>query len=419
MPIVSPIVGSDRYFVQSGRDKIPAAGNDPAILFTHGDGPHVFDNTGRRYLDYICGIGPVVLGHADEEFNARLSESLKLGLSLPGYGLAHSHLSERYEELQPGKRVVSLFKTSSEAVTAAIRCAMMMTGRSQIIRCGFLGWHDHLIYNSPNWHEPLNSTKRQQLTYLHGFRGVSHEESVYNWLDLSLESLGVILDETGDRVAAFAVDIYQLAFMSAETLQRAAALCRDKGIVIIFDETKTSGRTSPVGYLGQCPVQPDFVVLGKAIGNGAPISVLLGDDTHTDLYRAARIGGTHSKDLFSVNAAAHVMDIMRDRDGYNRLKHAGAAFCATFNAAATRTGAGSLVTARSLFDGTLFDLHWHQNFINNIDGRIALISALRLQGVLLLHAHCSFVTLSHLELDQSLVEEAIVKALTDWLRSFS
>lgn len=413
------MVGSDRYFVHCGRDQVTAWNDDPAILFTHGDGPIVFDADGGRYIDYICGIGPVVLGHADEEFNTRLSESLRSGLSLPGYGRAHGLLAERFEQAQPGKRVVSLFKTSSEAVTAAIRCATMMTGRSQVIRCGFLGWHDHLIFNSPNWHEPLHSSKRYQLSYKKGFRGVSGADSVHNWLDLSIESLIAILDAAGDLAAAFAIDIYQLAFMSADTLKTAVTLCRQKGIAIVFDETKTSGRTSPVGYLKDFPLDPDFIILGKAIGNGAPISVLLGDDAHAGIYRAARIGGTHSKDLFSVSAASHVMDIMADRDGYKGLMRAGTAFCEVFNAAATATGAACIVKAVPLFDGTILDLHWSQEFIDRTETRIALVAALRSEGVLILHAHCSFVSASHLNLDPQLVEVRLTKALASWLQTLS
>jgi glutamate-1-semialdehyde 2,1-aminomutase len=61
--------------------------------------------------------------------------------------------------------------------------------------------------------------------------------------------------------------------------------------------SKTAGRKSPVDYVRDFAVQPDFVVLGKAIGNGAPLSVLMGDRSHLEVYGNARSGGTHSNGL--------------------------------------------------------------------------------------------------------------------------
>ena len=413
----SPLTGSDRYFETSGRTLLPDQDSGPPIHFTHGKGPLVYDGANRAYIDYICGSGPVILGHGDDEFTRKLSESIVLGLSLPGYGQAHQELSEKLEHEQPGKRVVSLFKTGSEAVTAAVRCAMMITGRKQLVRCGRLGWHDHLIYNSPNWHETHHSLRRHHHDHLYGYRGVGGDESVHNWIDLDLDSLSSILHANAGKIAAIAVDIYQLSFMTEAVLLEAIRLCRKHDIVVIFDETNTSGRTSPVGFLRDFANQPDFIILGKAIGNGAPISVLLGDEWYGRIYHRARIGGTHSKELFSVFAAIHVMDIMRERNGYHWLGVAGRKFCKIFNGVARDIRVHDAVRADPVFAGTLFDLRWSSDFIDSRHNRSLLLSTLRDAGILLLDGHCSFVNLAHFELNGDLLAEKISSALTNWKNS--
>ena len=169
MNTLSPIAGADRYFDESGAP----------ILFSHGQGPKIFDSDGKDYYDYVCGTGPVVLGHADTEFNRRIAKSLDRGLCFPGYGQPHQELAERFESFEPKKNVVSFFKSSSEAMTSALRCAMLETGRSGLLRCGFLGWHDPLIAKTPFWHEQLDSDRRRENRYTEGFRGVSGSESVF------------------------------------------------------------------------------------------------------------------------------------------------------------------------------------------------------------------------------------------------
>jgi glutamate-1-semialdehyde 2,1-aminomutase len=386
-------------------------------MFTRGKGAEIFDEDGKSYIDYVCGVGPVVLGHADPEFNARVTQSLGAGLAFPGYGRPHAKLAERYEREQPGKRVVSFFKTSSEAMTAAIRCAMMMTGRAQLLRCGFLGWHDSLLYNTPNWHEQLDSNKRILTAHHHGFRGVRGEEAVHNWSDLSIDSLQLLLSEHGRSMAVFALDIYQCELMDLDVFRTSIKLCRQHGLIIIFDETKTAGRRSAVGYLSKFDEPADFIVLGKAIGNGAPLSVLLGDEDHLAIYRQARIGGTHSKDLFSISAAGHVIDLMKERGGYQALYLAGLHYCRAFNEAAAAARVSFAVKAVPLFDGALVDFHWSAEFVNQHELRALLIRRLREQGILVLHGHCSFVTVSHCDISVATLGEKMFRALRVWSRS--
>ena len=402
--IPSPLVGSDRYYLSEHE----------SLEFSYAKNFEVFDQHGNAYTDFVCGMGPVILGHAHSKFNDELTRVIAKGLSFPGYGSAHTDLSECIETYQPNMRVVSLFKTSSEAVTAAIRCAMIKTNRKHIIRCGFLGWHDVQIFSTPSWHEPLESPKRNALRFLEGFRGVTESESVHNWEDLNLSSLEILLSKYGDNTAAFAIDIYQLAFMDEATFSSAVNLCKKYGIQIIYDETKTAGRLCPVGYLQNFPIQPDYYILGKAIANGMPLSILLGDDSNIEIYRKARIGGTHTKDVLSASAAKITIDIMHKENGYKTISRIGKNICSAFNVAATAANVHSLVKAQYFFEGALFDIQYGQSLVNDTARRLSLKRSFFNNKILLLDGHCSFVNLAHALMDFDILSERFYKGMVDW-----
>lgn len=403
----SPLVGSDKLFDKNGQQ----------ILFTHGEGYSVFDKNKNEYTDFVLGVGPVILGHSHEVFNAELSKALSRGLSFPGFGMIHSQVSEVFESVYLGYKVVSLFKTSSEAVSASMRCAMLETGRKKIIRCGFLGWHDAQLALSPGWHEKPGSEKRKQLRYTEGMRGVTNEEAVFNWIDGDLHSLKEILCADGSEIALFAIDVYQLAFISEHTMKEAISLCREYGIRILLDETKTAGRTNPGGYLANSDILGDYIVLGKAIGNGLPLAILLGKPDILSVYRESRIGGTHTKEVLSPLAAIMVKDIMEREGGYETLSDTGEKIILTLNSAFKEAEVSNLVRAKPLFCNTLFDLEFSDKVINNFKFRELLKTEFLSNRIILMQGHNSFISLAHCHLDLNDFFHSAYLAAKNWGRS--
>jgi glutamate-1-semialdehyde aminotransferase len=275
---------------------------DRPLVFTHGTGPYVWDQDEQRYIDFVCGYGPVIVGHADEEFNRRLAECLSSGLMMPGYTSFHEEYLGRLLVARPQDRGAP-FKTASEAVTAAFRLAALRTGKAGMVRSGFVGWHDAQIANTPKWHEPLRSPLRQRLRHTEGMRGVGPSEPAFNWLDLRLESLARLLDEHRDAVGCFIFDAYLASFVEPGLVGRAFDMCRAAGCPTVLDETKTGRRISRLGYGHDHGVDADLTVIGKSLANGAPLSVLIGDAKLMALAQLARLSGTFSKEMFAIYAA--------------------------------------------------------------------------------------------------------------------
>jgi len=400
----SPLVGSDRYVSLT----------EEPILFTSGSGYKVYDQNDKEYVDFILGVGPVILGHALPEFNEYLMNALQKGISFPGFGAVHEQVAGLFENVYPEYKVVSLFKTSSEAVTASLRCAMLETGRKKFIRCGFLGWHDSQIAMTPRWHERPGSRGREMLRYQNGMRGVVGDEKVFNWTDGDIDSLKNVLANHGHEIALFGLDVYQLAFIPQDTVMQAIELCRQYGIKILIDETKTAGRVHVGGYLANTTVQADYIVLGKAIANGLPLSILMGKPDLIDVYRAARIGGTHTKETLSPYAAIAVAEIMRRHNGYQILADNCRSVTKTINDAIVQASAGALLRAHSLFGDTMFDLYLGDQVVNDNMARKRLKQLLVAEGVLVMIGHCSFVCLAHQDLEHERLGHAIYTAVRGW-----
>jgi glutamate-1-semialdehyde 2,1-aminomutase len=388
------------------------------IVFTHGRGCHVFDRKGRRFLDCVLGYGPVVLGHADERFTGRVASALGAGIHFPGFSDVHDEYVARLVAASGLTSAVapSFMKTSSEANTAAIRVASLVTGRKGVLRCGFTGWHDSQHAQSPSWHAPPRH--RMPLRNTEGLRGVSGDEQVFNWISLDPADLSALLETNGHRIACFILDAFQFAFVERDLLLHAIAECRRHGILIVLDETKTAGRVSPIGVAGNCEDAWDMLVLGKAIGNGAPLSMLLVKEAFRDAALKAQVGGTHAKELLSVHCALATMDRMQEADGYRTLGDAGSAMADQFNACARQLGLSEVLTLVPVFGGSVLDIRMRDDLYSNASLLRKLQASFLAHGVLLLVGHPFFVSLAH---DGAVDQwrDRFLDAIGDWWNAIS
>lgn len=396
-----------------------AAGGRPA--FTGGAGGYVNDADGRTFTDFVMGYGPVILGHAVEEFNHLVSRGLSHGLMMPGYTVFHDEYLERLLADRPGDRG-AIFKTASEAVAASMRIAALETGRLGVIRCGYIGWHDAQISGTPKWHERLDSPLRRPLRYTENLRGVGPDEPVLNWLDLELASLAALLDEHQGRVGCFVFDAYLASMTTPEVIHAAVALCRRAGVLTVFDETKTGGRISRLGYAHDHRVAVDLIVIGKALANGAPLSIVVGGPELLAHTERSRLSGTFSKEMITMYAAMATLDLMEKpsgshRDGWAALGEVGTRVAATFNEAALLAGVFESVRAEPVLGGGMFEFVYSDGLVGDRDRRSTMVDSFYESGILALEGHPSFVCMAHDAIEDETLLRQAHEALTGWVRT--
>jgi glutamate-1-semialdehyde 2,1-aminomutase len=382
------------------------------IVFSHGKDGFVYDTFNERYYDFILGYGPVIIGHNNDRFNKLLFSFLKYGIHLPSYSIFHYQYGNELFDSLLSSISYSYFKTASEAITAAIRLSTEITGKFQILRCGYIGWHDAQLSDSVSWLENIMSNKRFEIRFKEGFRGVKDSERVLNWNNFDLQNLDNFL--SNNTISCFIFDMFQLSYCGIDTLKKAIEILRNHNVAIILDETKTGGRISELGYTIDNNIDYDMVILGKSLANGAPISILFGKKDIMIYAKKARIGGTFSKELLSIYSALATQKIMRDIDGFNMLKDIGNQLCLSFDNIATDLKISDYVRLTPLFGGSIIDVRYHDSVINKYELRKQLGQIFINNGILLLQGHPSFVCLSHSLIFNSNLEDSIYQSLKEW-----
>ena len=101
-------------------------------------GAHIWDVDGNRYIDYLLGYGPAILGHAHPDVNQAAIAELDRGHCFaPLWSPRQVELTEMLCKVVPGAEAALLLKTGSDATTAAVRLARIATGRDRVLRWGY------------------------------------------------------------------------------------------------------------------------------------------------------------------------------------------------------------------------------------------------------------------------------------------
>jgi glutamate-1-semialdehyde 2,1-aminomutase len=382
------------------------------IIFDRGTRGKVIDTLGNEYIDFILGYGPVIIGHNHPSFSKMVAGYLNKGIHLPGYTSFHDEYVNKLFNKLPESQGVCFFKTASEAITGAMRIAAIYTNNLRVIRCGYIGWHDSQLGLAVCWHEPLNSPLRTQKRFTENMRGVHGTEGVFNWISLELNQLEEMIN--ANKVGAFIIDAYQLVFTDIETIKKAIHLCKQHGIVVIFDETKTGGRYVQTSFAIEHKLDVDMLILGKALANGAPLSLLVGDQEFLRLSQKARITGTYSKELLSLYCAMATLNIMELEDGYNAIYRTGKNIVNAFNQASEQAKTNHDVTAKAFFNGTMFEIMFSPELVKDIKRRSQLIACMADNGILLLGGHPSFICLDHQDINLDVLTTKFYDGLYKW-----
>ena len=118
-----------------------AVGGEPPVL-VRGKGPYVWDDAGRRYVDYVGAFGPLVIGHADHAVVAAIAEAAEAGGPFGVTGRGEIRLAEQIAARMPSIERIRFVNSGTEAAMSALRVARAATGRELVIKFDG-GYHGH------------------------------------------------------------------------------------------------------------------------------------------------------------------------------------------------------------------------------------------------------------------------------------
>lgn len=378
------------------------------LQFSHGLGAYCWTTDGRRYIDLVCGQGPVVLGHAHPGVRDAVIRQLGLGTMLPGPGPEWARLKGKLLRLFPHYEDVLPFKTGSEAVSAAIRLCRAFTQRNVILRVGFHGWHDPLV--SPYVRCHSYDERTYETSWPVGVPHDSYLSTTRVWHGDDPAALVNQVVSVGEKLAAVLIDPVQLRSPAVETVRRLWEITRQLGVLLIFDESKTGLRVHLRGAQHLLGVDPDLTILSKALANGLPLAVVLGKTDILHLAHAARIKGTFNFEMLAISAAVATVETLEAEDGPKTLNRLGGELLDGLSEAIRATGWEDTISA--------IPYQWPcLPYIRFLGEALALkeefFLGLRDRGVLMLRDHMSYVSLALTTEDISTVAAAAADVLRD------
>lgn len=247
-----------------------------AVRFVRGAGAELWDDEGRRYLDFLCGLAVTSLGHAHPAVADALAEQARTLLHVsnlfgtePGDDVARTLDRLLGDEGDAPAPVHQTFfcNSGAEANEAAIKLARKFGGRGRhTVVSAFASFHGRTLTTLHATGQPQKWEAFQPLP--EGFRHVP-------WADI--DELEAALDAT---VAAVLLEPVQgeggVNPATVEYFRGVEALCAERGILFMVDEVQTGlGRTGEWFGFQHFGVRPDVVTVAKALGNGVPIGACI------------------------------------------------------------------------------------------------------------------------------------------------
>ena len=277
-----------------------AVGMAPRFI-TRADGAYIYDEDGKRYIDYVCSWGPMILGHNHPVIREAVEKAVKDGLSFGAPTRREVDIAELMVELVPNIEMVRMVNSGTEAVMSALRLARGATGRDKLIKfegC-YHGHSDCMLVNAGSSALAGGHPSSAGVPV-----GAARDTLTAQFNDL--DSVRELLEGNPGQVAAVIVEPVAanmgVVNPAPGFLPGLRQLCDQHGALLIFDEVITGFRLALGGAQEYFGVKADLVTFGKIIGGGMPVGAYCG--SRALLEQVAPCGPVYQAGTLSGNPVA-------------------------------------------------------------------------------------------------------------------
>lgn len=290
--------------------------------FKEAHGCEVWDLDGNRYVDMSHnGVGACLLGYAHPQVVEAVQERISKGHCSTLNSPDEVELADELCRIHPWADQVRFARGGGEACAVAVRIARASTGRSMVAVCGYHGWED--------WYLAANLSEGDALSghLLDGLepagvpnelRGTVHTFPYENW-----ERLDAIAESYGDQLAAIIMEPCRYRDPDPSFLTHVRDVAHRIGAVLIFDEITIGWRTCFGGTHLRLDVEPDMAVFAKALGNGHPMSAVIGRSSVMTGAENSFISSTTWTEAVGPVAALATLGVMQETEVWNHVKAMG------------------------------------------------------------------------------------------------
>ena len=291
------------------------------------EGSYIYDVEGRRYIDYVCSWGPMILGHNHPVIREAVEKAVVDGLSFGAPTPREVEIAQLMVEMVPGLEMVRMVNSGTEAVMSALRLARGATGRDKLIKfegC-YHGHSDCMLVNAGSSALAGGHPSSSGVPV-----GAAKDTLTAQFNDLS--SVQTLLEANRGEVAAVIVEPVAanmgVVGPAPGFLLGLRELCDQHGTLLIFDEVITGFRLAPGGAQEYFGVKADLVTYGKIIGGGMPVGAYGG--SRALMEHVAPCGPVYQAGTLSGNPVAMAAGLAQLRylhdhpQVYTHINHMGA-----------------------------------------------------------------------------------------------
>lgn len=392
-----------------------------AFVVRRAAGSKLYDVTGRAYIDYLLGSGPLILGHAHPAVVAAVREAIEHGSTYFQLNEPAIALAEELVRAIPCAEQVRFTTTGSEATFFCLRLARAATGRDGVLKFegGYHGSHDYsLMSATPRHPKPFPDPVPDSAGIPQVLRGEVFI-APYNDLGATAEILGAL----HERIAAVIVEPFQRTIPPAKGfLAGLRDLTRRYGVLLVFDEVVTGFRFAYGGAQEYYGVIPDLAAYGKIIGGGYPLGAIAGRAELMAPLDPALEGtpehvaqiGTLNGNPIAASAGLATLRELRRPGTYERLFRTGAALKRALADLVKTHGLAAQVTGEAPLFDIVFTPEPVTDYRSALEGDRELLKAFNaglLRRGVLKGTQKIYVSLAHTDEDVARTVEAFDGAL--------
>jgi len=289
-----------------------------------GDGGHVIDADGNRYIDFVMGYGPLLLGHSlPEQVQSAIQQHAAEG---PMYGApteVEVELAEFVTRHVPSVEMLRFVNSGTEATVSAVRLARGYTGRDKIVvmQSGYHGAQESTLVEGEGDHTAPSSPGIPESFAEHTLTVPFNDE----------EAAHEVFEEHGDDIAAVLTEPilgnYGIVHPVEDYHDTLRELCDDHGSLLIFDEVITGFRVGGLQCAqGAFDIDPDITTFGKIVGGGFPVGAIGGKSEIIEQFTPAGDvfqSGTFSGHPVTMAAGLETLRYAAEHNVYSHVNELG------------------------------------------------------------------------------------------------
>lgn len=297
------------------------------IFVKSGQGSMVMDVDGNEFVDYLLGLGPMILGHRPEVTTEAVTRHIReVGTVFALASELDTIVAKKMTECVPSLDKVRLNNSGTEAVTYALRLARTYTSRKKVIR--FEGMY-HGFSDAIYWSKHPSDSALIDGMPVPEVQGPGLPEGIRDSLIIlpwnNIELLQKTIEVNYKDIAAVITEPIMCntgcILPKDGYLQSMRELTEKYGIVLIMDEVITGFRISLAGGQGYYGIKPDLSIFAKGMGGGFPVAAVGGKEEIMQLVDDGKvsIAGTYSGNGIALSATSATLDYLRQPGLYDEF----------------------------------------------------------------------------------------------------